>query len=162
MTQLRWDQHFLQLSIDHARMSKDPSTKVGAVVVGPDREIVSMGFNGFPRGVIDSTFRLGNREEKLRLIVHAEMNAVLGAARHGTRTKGCSLYLAATDASGDVWGGPPCTRCAVELIQAGISEIISCPPKQVPSRWADDLALSKNILIEAGVTYREVLFARLP
>ena len=93
----RWDQHFLQLAIDHARMSKDPSTRVGAVIVGPDREIRSSGFNGFPRGIEDTAERLADREMKLRLIVHAEMNAVLNAVRGGAQVKGCSLYLAATD-----------------------------------------------------------------
>lgn len=58
----RWDRHFLRLAAEHARMSKDPSTKVGAVIVGPDREIRSAGFNGFPRGIEDTDERLHDRE----------------------------------------------------------------------------------------------------
>lgn len=152
----RWDRHFLQLALDHARMSKDPSTRVGAVIVGPDREIRSMGFNGFPRGIADTPERLNNREVKLFIIVHAETNAILNAVRVGIPTKGCTLYLAATDDSGAVWGGPPCTRCTVEVIQAGIVEVVTHPPKNVPSRWADDLAFAEVLLKEAGVAYREV------
>jgi dCMP deaminase len=152
----RWDQHFLQLALDHARMSKDPSTKVGAIIVGPDRESLTAGFNGLPRGLADTEERLHNRDLKMRLVVHAEMNAVLTAARIGIPLKGCSLYLAATDVSGDVWGGPPCTRCTVEVIQSGISEIVSWPVRAVPSRWHEDIAFARTILNEAGVRYREV------
>jgi dCMP deaminase len=153
----RWDNHFLQLALNHARMSKDPSTHVGAVIVGPDREIRSSGFNGFPRGITDSHERLHDRDTKLRLVVHAEMNAILNAARVGIPLKGCTLYLAATDQSGLVWGGAPCTRCTVEIIQAGIAEIVTRPFKEVPSRWADDVAFAKSLLTEAGLRYREVV-----
>jgi dCMP deaminase len=156
MSSERWDRHFLQLCVDHARMSKDPSTRVGAVIVGPDREIRSAGFNGFPRGIADTEERLHDRETKLRLVVHGEMNAVLLAARVGTPLKGCTLYLAATDDSGSVWGGPPCVRCSVEVIQAGITEVVSFPRKAVPSRWSDDLVLAESLLTEAGVLYREI------
>lgn len=125
----RWDLHFINMAIENAKMSKDPSTKVGAVIVGPDREIRSTGFNGFPRGIADTEERLNNREKKLELVVHGEMNAVLNAARIGTALKGCTMYLAATDSSGLIWGGAPCIRCTVEIIQAGISEIVAPPFK---------------------------------
>lgn len=151
----RWDRHFLSLCREHARMSKDPSTQVGAVIVGPDREVRASGFNGFPRGITDSDERLNDRETKLSLIVHAEMNAILNAARIGVSTKGCTMYLLATDASGDVWGGPPCVRCAVEVIQSGITEIVSLPFKSVPSRWKDSIELARTLLCEAGVSYRD-------
>lgn len=152
----RWDLHFLRLALAHAAMSKDPSTQVGAVIVGPDRELRSAGFNGFPRGIADTPERLNNRDVKLELVVHAELNAILGAARVGTPLKGCTLYLAATDASGAVWGGPPCARCAVHVIQAGIAQVVAHPRKNVPTKWEKSLALSQNLLQEAGVTYREV------
>jgi len=152
----RWDRHFLRLCQDHSRMSKDPRTRVGAVIVGPDREIRSAGFNGFPRGIADTPERLNDREMKLRLVVHGEMNAVLAAARTGTPLKGCTLYLAATDDTGNVWGGPPCTRCTVEIIQAGITEIVSFSPNAIPSKWHDDLAMARTVLKEAGIVYREV------
>ena len=152
----RWDRHFLQLCLDHARMSKDPSTQVGAVIVGPDREIRSSGFNGFPRGIADTPERLADRDTKLKLIVHGEMNAVLAAARVGVPVKGCVLYLAATDATGSVWGGPPCTRCTVEVIQAGIAGVVSWPVRTAPSRWHADILFARQLLAEAGVAYREV------
>ena len=152
----RWDRHFLHLCLDHARMSKDPSTQVGAVIVGPDREIRSAGFNGFPRGIEDTAERLADRDTKLALVVHGEMNAVLAAARIGTPLAGCTMYLAATNDRDGVWGGPPCTRCTVEIIQAGIVEIVSWPFKQTPSRWAADTARAHGLLVEAGVRFREV------
>lgn len=152
----RWDRHFLELAACHAKMSKDPSTRVGSVIVGPDREIISAGFNGFPRGIADTAERLTDRDQKIALVVHGEMNAILAAARNGIRLKGCTLYLAATDDSGLVWGGPPCTRCTVEIIQSGITEIVSWPFKSVPSRWKDDVERARAILAEAGISYREV------
>lgn len=152
----RWDQHFLKRALLCSEMSKDPNTRVGAVIVGPDREPLSDGFNGFPRGIADTSERLSDRDTKLKLIVHAEMNAILNAARVGTPLKGSTLYLTATDNSGLVWGGPPCTRCTVEIIQAGIIGIVSRPQKSVPSRWAEDLKLARALLVEAGIHYREV------
>jgi len=152
----RWDRHFLGMALYHARLSKDPSTRVGSVITGPDHEILSAGFNGFPRRIADTQERLADRETKLKLVVHAEMNALLAAARTGMRLKGCTLYLAATDDSGMVWGGPPCTRCTVEIIQVGISEIVSYPIKSAPSRWHDDLAYARGLIEEAGIIYREL------
>lgn len=157
----RWDRHFINLAIENARMSKDPSTRVGAVIVGPDKEVRSMGFNGLPRGFADTDERLQDREMKLSFVVHGELNAILNAARIGVSTKGCSLYFAAIDPSGFVWGGAPCVRCAVEIIQSGIAEIV-CPPfKNTPSRWAQSVELSREVLREAGIPVREVEVAGL-
>lgn len=152
----KWDRYFINLALENAKMSKDPSTKVGAVIVGKNREVRSMGFNGFPRGIADTEERLNDRDKKLSLIVHGEMNAVLNAARGGVSTSDCILYLAATDSSGLVWGGAPCIRCTVEIIQSGIIEIVSPPFKNIPSRWKDSIEQSRLLLQEAGIKYREV------
>lgn len=152
----RWDNHFLRLAQVHAEMSKDPSTKVGAVIVGPDREVRSAGFNGFPRLICDTPERLHDRETKLSLVVHAECNALVQAARVGVPVKDCTLYLVATDDSGEVWGGPPCTRCTVHVIQAGISRVVSRPKKSVPSKWHADLIVAEELLREAVVSYHEI------
>ena len=155
--QPRWDNHFINLALQHAYMSKDPSTKVGAVIVGPHREIRSTGFNGFPRGICDTPSRLHDRDTKLKLVVHAEMNAILNAARIGVSTDNCTLYLACTDSSKQVWGGCPCTRCTVEIIQSGIKEIVAYPFKPGQSAWLESTAKAYELLKEAGVTYRELL-----
>lgn len=152
----RWDRHFIQLSLLHSAMSKDPNTRVGSVIVGPDREVRSMGFNGFPRGIDDHWRRLQDRDFKNKCMVHAERNAILAAARVGIPLKGCTLYLAATDDSKDVWGGCPCTGCTIEIIQAGITEVVSHPFKSGPSKWRDDVELAALWLQEAGVAFREI------
>lgn len=152
----RWDQHFLRLALEHARMSKDPSTKVGAVIVGPDREIRSVGFNGFPRGIADTPERLHDRETKLQLVVHAEMNAILAAARMGVSVKGCAMYVAARRVSGEIWGGPPCVRCAVEIIQAGITQIVTWPDMIGRPEWNASHTMAIGVLSEAGVLWRVV------
>lgn len=138
-----------------ANKSKDPSTKVGAVIVGPDNEVRGTGYNGFPRGIIDTPERLNDRDMKIKLVVHAEMNAILSAARVGIPIKGCTMYVLAK--TGDkTWGGPPCTRCTVELIQAGISEVRVPIPKDIPERWKADLDFSRRMLLETGVKYVEL------
>lgn len=154
----RWDHGFLRQAHNWALMSKDPRTRVGCIVIGPDNEPRAAGFNGLPRGIADTLERLNDREMKLKLTVHAERNAICNAARVGTALKGCTLYLAAfsTEAPDMLYGGPPCTHCAIELIQAGIAEVVSYPFKTGFSNWRDDLVFARGILFEAGVRYREV------
>jgi dCMP deaminase len=149
----KWDRYFLSLAMVAGAMSRDPSTRVGAVIV-KDNALLSTGFNGFPRGIADD-HRLLDRETKLKLVVHAEMNAILIAARVGRAIEGSTMYIACHSAA-DKWGGPPCTRCAVECIQAGIREVVSYPFKSVPSRWTEDLKYSESILAEAGVIFRSL------
>lgn len=154
---LKWHQHFLQTALLQAQMSKDPSTRVGAVIVGPDKEIRSTGYNGFPRGILDSEERLNNRELKNLLMVHAETNAILSAARVGIPVKDCTLYLCAQNTeTGEIWGGAPCIRCTVEVINAGLKRIITYPFKNVPSRWKENIEFSQKILREADIEYIEI------
>jgi dCMP deaminase len=144
-----WDARFLQLARHIAQWSKDPSTQVGCVVVGPDREIRSTGFNGFPRGIADREDRLQDRDQKYPLVCHAEENAIMHAARIGVSLKGCSAYV--------TW--PPCTRCARSLIQAGIGEIVYPAGLEIPERWLVDFRTSRDMLDEAGLRVRTVQVA---
>lgn len=141
-----WDARFLELAQHIAQWSKDPSTKVGCVVVGPDREIRSTGFNGFPRGIEDRRERLHDREQKYPLVCHAEENAIMHAARIGVALKGCTAFV--------TW--PPCTRCARSLIQAGIREIAYPANLEIPERWREDFNISTEMLDEADVLVRTV------
>ena len=151
----RWNRHFLNLALAHCSMSKDPDKKVGSVIVGNDREIISMGFNGLPRGLADSDERLKNKELKNRLTVHAELNAVLAMARvGGPGLLGKTMFIATLDGDG-VWGGPPCTRCTVEILQTGIAHVVTYPAKP-GSRWTDDLKFAQELLREADVSYTEL------
>jgi dCMP deaminase len=137
----KWDRRFIELARHIARWSKDPSTQVGCVVVGPDREIRSTGFNGFPRGINDSIDRLSDREKKYPLICHAEENAIMHAARIGISLKGCGAYV--------TW--PPCTRCARSLIQAGVERVYYPGELEIPKRWAADFEMSTGMFREAGI-----------
>lgn len=148
----RWDYHWLRVARQYARMSKDPSTQVGAVVVR-DREQISAGFNGLPRNIADTVARLANRDLKYSMIVHAELNALLTAARAGISVKGCTLYLVCTDGQ-ETWSGPPCASCCAAIIQAGIDEVVHLPPKL--GWWAASVQLGQDLLYEAGVGTRQV------
>jgi len=141
----KWDRRFLDLAILLSGWSKDPSTKVGCVIVGEDREIRSTGFNGFPRGIIDNADRLEDRDKKYPLICHAEENAIMHAARIGVALKKCKAFV--------TW--PPCSRCARSLIQAGVDEVIFPKGIEIPERWAEDFTCSQGMLGEAGVLVRE-------
>ena len=143
----KWDVRFLELADHISSWSKDPSTKVGCIIVGADREIRSTGFNGFPRGIDDSEERLADREEKYPLICHAEENAIMHAARVGVSLKDCTAYV--------TW--PPCTRCARSLIQ-GIVEVVYAGTGNIPERWMEDFARSTNMMKEAGIKLRNVEF----
>lgn len=142
----KWDVRFLELAAHIAGWSKDPSTQVGCVVVGPDREIRSTGFNGFPRGIEDSAPRLNDRNQKYPLICHAEENAIMHAARIGVSLKSCIAYV--------TW--PPCTRCARSLIQAGVQSVVHPAGLTIPERWQEDFELSTGMFREAGVLVRSV------
>lgn len=113
---MNWDDYFMGFAEHAALKSKDPSTRVGCVVVGPDGEIRTTGYNGIPRGVNDAPERL-ERPAKYLWVSHAEENAVAHAARVGVSLKGCRAYVT----------HHPCSRCARTLIQAGVSAIIVGP-----------------------------------
>ena len=141
----KWDKRFLDLAAHISTWSKDPSTKVGCVVVGEDREIRSTGFNGFPRGIKDDEERLSDREKKYPLICHAEENAIMHAARTGVSLKGNTAYV--------TW--PPCSRCTRSLIQAGVSEVFYRADIEIRERWQDDFATASAMMKEAEVNVRQ-------
>lgn len=131
-----WDEFFLGEARNYSRRSKDPSTKVGAVIVRPDNTPASHGFNGLPRGVGDWASRLHNRELKYKLTVHAEINAIAFSREN---LDGYTLY---------VWPIPPCVDCAGPIINSGIKRIVS---PQANERWGESCDLAKTIFEEAGV-----------
>src|SRR3954465_1001797 len=109
-----WDQYFMTMAYLVSMKSKDPSSRVGAVIVGPDHEIRSTGYNGLPRGFADRNYRYENREYKLFASNHAEENAILNCALNGVSAKNCTLYCP--------WS--PCAHCTKMIIQSGIKEIV--------------------------------------
>jgi dCMP deaminase len=145
MTDEKWHIRFLKLAKEVASWSKDPSTKVGCVLVR-DRRVISTGYNGFPKNIGDDLNRLYNREQKYEITVHAEVNAVTTAALHGVSTENCSAYVTFN----------PCSRCAAVLINAGITEVFVCDEGEIPSRWLDNFITASKLLAEAGVKYSVV------
>lgn len=133
----KWDHRFMGIaSSEVSSWSKDPSTKVGCVIVSPDRRQIATGYNGFPAGIKDD-IRLDNKTRKNQLMVHAELNAILNARVDLT---GWTLYVTK----------PPCINCATAIIQAGIKKVV-CPPVEQNSSWAKSQADAWSVLQEAGV-----------
>lgn len=130
-----WDSRFLQLCSHVASWSKDPSTKVGACVVDSRKRVVSLGYNGFPTGVLDYTDRLNVRETKLLFVCHAERNA-LDNAPH--KVEGCTLYCTLM----------PCNECAKSIIQNGIKRVCTYKPIATDKYNWD---ITKIMFYEAGV-----------
>ncbi len=139
----KWDIRFMKLAREIASWSKDPSSQIGAVIVDNERRILSTGYNGFPKGIEDTEERLNDREQKYPLIVHAEMNSLLGALYSGVSVKHATIY---------VWGLPVCPDCTKAIIQAGIKRIVVSPDPYVyvtkwTGKWED---ISKPMLEEVG------------
>lgn len=135
-----WDSRFLEMAELVASWSKDPSTKVGAVIVDEDRRVLSLGYNGFPLGLSDDK-RLDNREIKYKMIVHAECNALLFCSEPPV---GATIYT---------YPFMPCPKCAGMIIQTGITRVVSY--KSNNERWSEEFALSRNMFKEAGIELLE-------
>ena len=141
---LSWDEYFMGVAILSGMRSKDPSTQVGCCIVSPDNKILSMGYNGFPKGCSDDDFpwnKDGDNplEKKYLYSTHSELNAILNHS--GNNLMGAKLYVSLF----------PCNECAKAIIQAGIKEVIyDC------DKYADTplVIASKKMFISAGVKIR--------
>tara|TARA_R110000772_G_scaffold127817_1_gene235130 strand:+ start:94 stop:513 length:420 start_codon:yes stop_codon:yes gene_type:complete len=121
-------------------LSKDPSTKVGAAIFDDKKRLLSVGYNGLPRGVADTVARLEDRETKYKMILHAEVNAL--SFTTGS-VEGATLFCT----------HPCCTQCAAQIIQRGITHVCwPTPNDYFVTRWGADMALSDIMFKEAGVT----------
>ena len=142
-----WHNRFLELATLISSWSKDPSTKVGAVITRGNR-IISTGFNGPPQKVHDLQERFLDREMKLKMTLHAEVNAILFAKQD---LKGCILYCT----------HPPCTQCAAMIIQSGLEEVIFpllpsfAEAPKFYERWKTDIDLSMKLFSEANIIVSE-------
>lgn len=140
---ISWPAYFMGFAIHAALKSKDPSTKVGCVIVGPDGEIRSTGYNGIPRGVADAPERL-QRPAKYLWVSHAEENAVAHAARVGVSLKGCVAYVT----------HHPCARCARTLIQSGVASVVVGP--NVTMMPQEEFDTARVMFDEAGVSVQKL------
>ncbi len=136
-----WDEHFMDMAILVAQRSKDPSTKVGCVVVSEDKIVVATGYNGLPRGVQDRSERM-ERPAKYLWTSHAEENAVAQSARVGAKLKGGTAFVT----------HHPCSRCARSLIQAGITRVVIGGGKT--SMPDEEFEVARIMFKEAGVNVR--------
>ena len=127
---------FLEMAKMVGSWSKDPSTQVGAVIVDDDRRVISLGYNGFPKGVADNN-RLEDRKEKYKMIVHAERNALLFA------------NVSVKDATIFTYPFMPCPVCTGMIIQSGIQRVVSLQTDN--PRWQQDFEISRKMLEEAEI-----------
>lgn len=137
MNSTKWDERFIELAKLVGSWSKDPSTQVGAVIVDTNNRIVSIGFNGFPKGVQDTEERLLDKDKKYAIVVHAEANALMFA---NSSVEGCTLYT---------YPFQPCSRCAGLIIQSGIKRIVSISNNN--KNWEENFKLSRQLFKESGI-----------
>jgi dCMP deaminase len=141
---MNWTEYFLGIAEQVKLKSKDESTQIGAVIVGEDNEVLSTGYNSFPRGMDDSIRERQERPEKYFWIEHAERNSIYNAARIGVKLKGSTIYLTS---------GLPCMDCARGIVNSGI-KIVWC--KKVcttknKEKWEESQSKSLELLNECGV-----------
>lgn len=137
-----WDEWFLKRAEVIAMKSKDPSTKVGCIIVNKEREVMGSGYNGFPKRIKDLESLYANREEKYKRVLHAEQNAILLSR---SNLEGCTAY---------VFPLFPCGKCALELIQSGITRVVA--PTNKEERWKESTDFAKELFNEAGIDVEEI------
>jgi len=134
-----WDKKYLGLARYISDWSKDPSTKVGAVIADKDHRLVSLGYNGLAQRTDDSPERLNNRDLKYKIIIHGELNAMHFANR--SDLSDCTIYL---------WPFLSCSSCTSQIIQRGIRRVVApAIPEDLRSRWEESLNLSIKLYEEA-------------
>ena len=136
---LTWDEYFMGLAHLSALRSKDPNTQVGAAIVDENHRVVSVGYNGFPKGCSDDEFPWsrsgGVLNSKYAFVVHAELNAILNSPRS---VSGCTIYVSLF----------PCNECAKAIIQSGIKRIVYESDKYADT---ETTIASKKMLQAAGI-----------
>ena len=139
----KWNKRFIDLAKEIGSWSKDPSTQVGSVVVDPkQKRILATGYNGFPRKISDTEFRLNNKDTKYKFVVHAEMNCIYNASLNGVSLNNSDLY---------VYGLPICSECAKGIIQVGIKNVFMCHPVDISDTWKNSYNISKELFKEAEI-----------
>ena len=139
-----WDLYFRSIAEAVKNRSKDQRTQIGAVIVGENREIVSTGYNSFPRGINDDVPERQERPEKYYWMEHAERNAIINAALIGVSTKNTTMYLTC---------GMPCCDCTRAIINAGIRKVYMYPGNAGGKgpHWKEMAIRSKAMFEESGV-----------
>ena len=139
----KWNKRYLELAERVSSWSKDPSRQIGAVAVGSKGQVLAQGFNGFPRGIVDTADRYANREIKYKYVVHAEMNVIYNATYNGVSLDGSTLYVS---------GLPVCSDCAKGIIQVGISRVVM-KEQNIPQHWAESWGMTAGMFDEANINW---------
>ena len=144
VSNINWDEYFMGMALLSSLRSKDPNTKVGACIVDGDHKVVSIGYNGMPRGVDENQISWNRGEgldSKYLYVCHAEFNAILNT-RDGTALKGCTLYVTLF----------PCNECTKAIIQTGIREVVYADNKY---EQTTETQASLKMLKLAGIKIRK-------
>ena len=154
--EMKWIEYFFDICKVVSTKSKDPSTKVGSIIVNSGNSIISTGYNGFPIGVNDNliTIKEGKpfsneryeREKKYLWTSHAEENAICFAARNGIKLEGSKLFVV---------GMRPCSRCSRLIIQSGIKEVyvLNNVDETTLERWKEDFDIAENMFKESKIKF---------
>ena len=143
-----WDEYFIELCQVIKNKSKDKNTQIGVVIVGKDNQIISTGYNSFPRGINDNLDERQEKPEKYYWFSHAETNGIINAALNGVSTKGSKMYMSC---------GVPCADCARNIVNAGIIEIICRSDQSImgtPKKWEEHEKRSLMMFKECGITVK--------
>ena len=141
---MNWTEYFLNIAEQIKLKSKDESTQIGAIIVGMDNEVLSTGYNSFPRGLDDTIKERQERPEKYFWIEHAERNAIYNAARIGVSLKNSTIYLTS---------GVPCMDCARAIVNVGI-QVVWCKEECTTNnkeKWEESQEKSMKLFNECNV-----------
>ena len=142
-----WQRKYFRLAKTVSNFSKDPTRKVGAIAIGNYGQVLSQGYNGFPRKFSDKEEIYSNKLIKNNFIIHAEMNCIYNAALTGVSLDQALLF---------VYGLHICHECAKGIIQAGFSEVYSKGPAAYSKKWNESFKLSEESFKKAGIIYKKI------
>ena len=145
----KWDIRFIRIAREVSYWSKDPSTQVGSIAV-KNRKIIATGYNGFPKTINDDSGRLADREKKLKLMVHGEMNMIYNAVEHGVKLEGSTVYI---------WGLPTCEECWKGLVQVGVSRVVMPDIELEGGKWKEGCAHAKKFMEISNINITEYLMS---
>jgi dCMP deaminase len=142
-----WKNRYLSLAKEISTWSKDPSTQVGSVAIGNQGQVLSQGYNGFPRKFPDKLALYEDREQKYKYTIHAEMNCIYHATLNGISLEGSTIFI---------YGLHACHECAKGLCQVGVKAVIAQKSDKSNQRWQDSCNLADEIFSQQGVYYEKI------
>tara|TARA_R110000803_G_scaffold141233_1_gene207700 strand:- start:2774 stop:3244 length:471 start_codon:yes stop_codon:yes gene_type:complete len=142
-----WNLKYLTLAKKFASWSKDPSAQIGAVAIGDRGQVLSQGYNGFPKGFNDSKTIYQNSKLKNKYIIHAEMNCIYHATLNGISLQNSTLFI---------YGLDICHECAKGIIQVGIKEVVTYSANQPKDKWINSFTISEELLAYSNINHIKI------